>query len=296
MATSKLDKKENHGLRAKINKNFGRDENGNGFIPNVLIAPLDFMSWYTRDDEASPFAFMGTALATMLVIAGVDEYRDVTSNVQPTSYEVTDTAAPDAISTVYNLNGKLYLLRDTDEGVQLYTQADFDDSKRDDYFTLVAEHEAPAIARNIASIYKGIVEQQNGHVDIYSNFESVRANEPAVMQYEGITGVFTFNSDGDYYIMADNVNEELNERWEASAQTAIEGQQAWEAALTEMAAGSYINHEQGLIEGPSANEVNYNYWLMYAQAMGALAGLGTAIGAGASIASSRRRFKYQNNL
>lgn len=296
MATSKLDKKENHGLRAAINKNFGRDEGGNGFISNVLVAPLDFMSWYTRHEEASPFAFLGTLVATALVIAGVDEYRDVTSNIAPATYETADVAAADATSTIYNFNGNLYLLRDTEEGVQLYKQADFDNSSHDDYFTLVPEHDAPQIARDIATIYKGIVQQQNGVIDIYSEFESVRADEPVVMQYEGITGVFSFNNDGDYFIMADNVNEEANERWEASPQTAIDGQEAWEAALTEMAEGRYINHEQALIDGPSKNEINYNYWLMYFQTLGALAGLGTAIGTGASIASSRRRFKYDNNF
>jgi hypothetical protein len=179
--------------------------------------------------------------------------------------------------------------------VQLYQQARIDESGADDYYTLVPEHQAPAIARSIATTYKGIVEQQSGHVDIYSTFESVVADEPSIVAYEGITGVFELN-DGQYHIMGDNLQEEANKHWNATPQTAIDGQIAWEAALTDMAAGRYIEHAQTVEQAPTWNEINYPYWLIYAQIIGGVAGLGTAIGAGTSVVSSRRRFKRDNGL
>lgn len=163
-------------------------------------------------------------------------------------------------------------------------------------FVLIPASEAPDILRPMAEIYRGIAQQDVGEIDIYSDFETVRENEPRVMAYEGISGVLKQEGTNTYYIIADNINTDLNTQWEATQQTAIEGRANMEAALTDVAYHRYITQGGDAVIGNDYNDINYPYWLIYAEIIGALTAGGALIGAANSVSSSRRRFNWEHKV
>jgi len=200
-------------------------------------------------------------------------------------------------STVYKYGNDSYLLRHTADGsVQLYSQLGHDDSLTDDIFTLVPEDEAPTIAREIGTVYKGLTEQYDGVIDIWSEFESVRSDEPVVMQYEGISGIMADTQSLSYYMIADNVQTEINNQWDASPQTADAGYADWTRALESMAAGQYDSHPTGLTQGMPLDDMTTSGFFTWLSIVGALSGFGALGGAGYSITSSRRRFNRELNM
>lgn len=296
MAIRTKDDPKNQFPRNILRKNFGKAGNKEGFVVNSGVGA--FMPWFglgIATDEGGLglinfFAFAGlSAMSAFHIAHHIDQNFDATPE-----YEVAGETQSDGLSVnAYHYDGKTYLLRHTEEGVQLFAQHGLDNSVSDDIFTLVSYEDAPAIAREIGTVYRGIVEQNSGVVDIWSEFEQVRAAEPEMVAYEGISYIYDDPNYDAFIIIGDNVDIEANAEWSATPATAEAGLADWQHALEDMAMGHYISEPEGTLDGLSLRDVNTDGFLTWLMLVGGSMGLGAAGGATYSIASSRRRFNKE---
>lgn len=278
-----------------MRKNFGEASNKQGFIGNALqgaVTPYAWPMYWDRDGSATIMVFLASMAGMAFGSYELAHYQDTSLDFNPT-HEVGAETHNSGVSTVaYNYDGTQYVLRQTEEGTQLFAQYNLDDSVNDDIYVLMDADSAEEVIREIGGLYHDLSEYVAGETDFWTDYNSAVLEQPNVIAYDGFSSVIDDPESNDFYLIADNyIGQE-----DTSILEAPQIYPAWETAMTQTTNGDYIQAPRNTVNGMALQDMNTDGFLTFLTVMGTLSGLGVAGGAAYSVNSSRRRFNKELGL
>jgi hypothetical protein len=291
MAINPNDKTENQGLRGAVNKNFGPDEKGRGFLGNVTKGAINgtFLGMPPKEGAFSAF---GALMAVSLLSSLVADRFEHNTDIQLSSAEITQNVDE---FTAYQYDGTRYLLQNTDEGARLFVQSSDESSEADDLYVLVSNERAEEVAREMARMY--LTEIGFDDPDLALLLEEVSNTDtgPVTFNYENLSVTFQQGEDGRIYIVGDNIDENSAQAWDATDGSLQEGFDNWRSAMEHFAYSRTIQGDEQTPDADYYKQLDDKDLSFFLYALGLLAAGGGAAAGGQSIISSRRRHKQKNH-